>query len=409
MVIIALCIGIWSWSSWDAPAIADTISREKTFVVRPQSVSQQLHVAGTIIAGKSVAIVAPFDGVIREKRVQLGDHVTAGDVLAVMDTSDIASRYRDAQSAYLKAAMAVEALEKWQGSADMQRARRSLETAQSSLNLAEREVAKSKALLDQGIVSRNEYDGLVQQRDTQVSAVASARDELAATEARGDNANRQLVMLESENAESRLNDLKQQMAGAKIATAVAGIVTRLPLNRAGQSQTAVEPGASITRGTAMFAIADTDRFVFTGAVDEVDVNSVKIGQAVSIASDAFPSKTIDGRIVGVSAEAGGLDVGRSAPTFDVRATFSVDDPSLKQAIRIGMSARMTVQLYSNPLALVVPPSAILNTETGSQIRILKGKETALVPVSVGATFPQGIEIKSGLQVGDLVLDADLGG
>ena len=339
----------------------------------------------------------------------MGDHVTAGDVLAVMDTSDIASRYRDAQSAYLKAAMAVEALEKWQGSADMQRARRSLETAQSSLNLAEREVAKSKALLDQGIVSRNEYDGLVQQRDTQVSAVASARDELAATEARGDNANRQLVMLELENAESRLNDLKQQMAGAKIATAVAGIVTRLPMNRAGQSQTAVEPGASITRGTAMFAIADTDRFVFMGAVDEVDVNSVKIGQAVSIASDAFPSKMIDGRIVGVSAEAGGLDAGRSAPTFDVRATFSVDDPSLRQAIRIGMSARMTVQLYSNPLALVVPPSAILNTETGSQIRILKGNETALVPVSVGATFPQGIEIKSGLQVGDLILDADLGG
>lgn len=405
--IVGLGVGAWCWPEAQTgqriEAGSGTPSTEQVFVVKPLPVSQQLDMTGTIAAGKFVTIVAPFDGVIREKRVQLGEHVVAGDVLLSMNTSDIASRYRDAQSAYIKAAMAADALDKWETGSDMQRARRTLDAARLQLATLERQVADLKGLLDQGIVSRNEYDGVVQQRDAQANTVAGASDELATTQTRGNDENRKLVMLELENAQSRLSDLKQQMAGAKVATAIAGILTRPPDNGGRENPLSVEPGASVTRGAALFAIADTSTFIVTGAVDEIDVNRVKIGQAVTITSDAFPGTAVTGKIVSVSAEAGGKDISGRAPSFEVRASFEIGDGDVRGAIRIGMSARMTIETYANAVALIVPPSVIVKSGAGAQVRIRQNGDVVMAPVLLGKTFPEGVEVLSGISAGDRII------
>ncbi|NNU48838.1 HlyD family efflux transporter periplasmic adaptor subunit [Rhizobium sp. WYCCWR 11279] len=393
---------LWQPRESETQSIGKSTPSERTIVVESQAVSRQLDIVGTIAAGKSVAIVAPFDGVIRERHVQLGDPVRVGDVLVVMDTSDIASRYRDAQSVYLKAAMAADALEKWVNGPDMLRAKRALDVAQGGLATLDRQVGELKVLLDQGIVSRNEFDNLVQQRDTQKNTVDGTRDELDATQARGNDDNRKLVMLELENAQSRLNDLKQQMAGAKVATAVAGILTRPPVNASNREVISAEPGASVTRGAALFAIADTSSFMVTGVVDEIDVNRIKIGQPVTIASDAFPDQALHGNIVSVSAEADTTAGARSPPKFQVRASFSAPGETLRTSIKIGMSARMTVETYFNPAALLVPTDAVSRNGDQAVLTVVDNKGPALVPVILGETFPAGIEVISGLNAGSTV-------
>lgn len=184
--------------------------------------------------------------------------------------------------------------------------------------------------------------------------------------------------------------------GRAIETAVAGILTRPPLHGNSETQPSVEPGATVSRGAALFSIADTSSFTVAGAVDELDVNRVRIDQAVTIVSDAFPGSTINGRIVSVSAEAESGRHTSGAPSFGVRASFSIDDEALRKAVRIGMSARMTVETYSNQAALIVPPSAVIRSETEPRLRIRKGGKVIMVPVLLGATFPQEIEVVSGI-------------
>lgn len=220
---------------------------------------------------------------------------------------------------------------------------------------------------------------------------------------RGNDDNRQLVMLELENAQSRLRDLKQQMAGAKVATAVASILTRPPVNESGAPPVATEPGASVTRGAALFSVADTSTFLVTSSVDEIDVNRVKLGQRVSITSDAFPDHAIEGQVVNVSAEAAGPGNSGRPPSFDIRASFVVEDKELRRAIRIGMSARMTIETYSNEAALIVPPSVIIRSEAGPQVKLQRHGQSLLQPVLLGTTFPEGIEVVSGLSAGDIVM------
>ena len=141
----------------------------------------------------------------------------------------------------------------------------------------------------------------------------------------------------------------------------------------------------------------------TGAVDEVDVNRVKIGQLVKIESDAVPGGAISGRIVGISAEADGQGRNGEAPTFAVRATFVATGEALQQTIRIGMSARMTIETYSNPQSIILPPTAIIDASTVPKVRLQDDDGNSVVPITLGGSFPEGIEVLSGLKFGDRVL------
>ena len=376
---------------------------EHTITVAPVAAASFVTLAGTVGAEKTVPVVAPFDGVIRELRTQIGDVVQAGDPLVVMDDGEIATRVREAQAAFLKSSIAADLLDRWADSPEVIRARRALESAEASLALAERQMTETKRLFDRGIVSRNEYDGLVQQRDTQRKAVASAGMDLQTTLAHGDANSRRLAELDLKNTRSRFADVMAQADGKVVRAPIGGILSLPPISPQ-NNQPAVEiaSGARVSRGQAFFAVADTATLVVTGRVDEVDVNRIRIGQPVSITSDAFPGEAIPGRLIGISAEADTARGGSRAPSFEVRAAFPRD--AGRGQIRLGMSARMRIEIASNPQAIVVPIEAVRDPATNPTVQV-RDPETGkprLAQVRLGATQQQGIEILSGLREGDIV-------
>ena len=71
-----------------------------------------------------------------------------------------------------------------------------------------------------------------------------------------------------------------------------------------------------------------------------------------------------------------------------------------------MSARITVEVYSNPQALVVPHEAISNPGGVSYVRTYDPatERSASVPVVTGVQAPEtGVSIRSGLAPGALVV------
>ena len=70
-----------------------------------------------------------------------------------------------------------------------------------------------------------------------------------------------------------------------------------------------------------------------------------------------------------------------------------------------MSARITVEVYSNPQALVVPHEAISNAGGISYVRIYDPatERDASVPVVTGVSTETGVEIRSGLTPGTLIV------
>lgn len=373
--------------------------------VSQQPLSIKATIKGLVAAGKTVPVNAPFDGGVREKHVQFGDQVEVGDILVTMDRFEIETRLRDAQSAALKAAMALEQLTRWADGAEVGRAKRAAEAAESGLAKAERQAAEARGLVERGIISRNEYEGIVEQRDAQSMARVSAQDDLRAAMARGDAKNRRLAELEHTNAKLRLAELQDQFDGAVVRATVAGIVMRPPLNASltASMTTTIEPGARVSRGQSIFSIADVNALVVVGRADENDVNALRVGMEVEIDSDAFPGEPISGRLTSVSAEADSAQTGK-APTFEVRALLGSVAPARRAAIRIGMSARMTVTLRSDPKAVQIPISAVRNAPTNPTVQILgsDGVGVSERSITLGVTTELGVEVLSGLQIGEKI-------
>lgn len=403
-LIVTLVSVAWFWQASGPPPSKPVARSSRLFTVAPTSLVSRLTIGGTVGAGKTIPVMAPFDGAVRERPAQLGDRVAAGDVLLVMDGGEVQSRYREAQASFLKTAMAVEVLNRWDTSSDVMRAKRMLETAEAGLAVFERQTTETKGLLDRGIVSRNEYDALIQQRDTQRVTVASGRQDLQTTLERGSSDNRRLAELELTNARARLADLQQQVDGGTVLAAAAGILARPPASQLAPAVAVVEPGSRVTRGQPLFIIADTATLVMAGKVDEVDVNRIRVGQSVSITSDAFPGDPIAGRVTSVSAEANG-DQGSRVPSFDIRAAFSAEQATPRRGIRLGMSARMTIETRGSASAIVVPVEAVRGAPSAPMVRVhdpRSGQEIDRVVVP-GATNESGVEILSGLDAGDVVV------
>jgi HlyD family secretion protein len=394
----------YSWKPWLGGAATGASPTAKTFRVSSSPVARQLFVRATVGAGKAAPVLIPFDGIVQAVNVQLGDYVNAGDILMIMDCGDVESRSREAQSPFLKAAMALDALDHWENGPDVTRARRAVEAAEAMMSTLERQVAETKLLLDRGIVSRNEYDALAQQRDSQKLALGSARLDLAEVSKRGGSDSRRLAQLDLENAKAKLMDIRRQLDGAVIKAPAAGIVLRPPAQGLASGSTAglATAGTRIQRGQAAMVVADMTNPIVFGKVDEVDLHKIRIGQAVSVTSDAFAGVLL-GRVTGVSAEADPDSVTR-VPTFSVRAAVLGNNDDGFEGIKIGMSARMSIEFGPSAATIVIPINAISQRTDGATVTIVDTGTGIMQerPVKVGATTPAGIEVTGGLKDGDVL-------
>jgi HlyD family secretion protein len=376
----------------------------KTFRVKPGLSMSQLSIRGIVGAGRAVPVPIPFDGVIREMKAQFGNRVGAGDILIVMDSDEIEIKLREARSGLLKAAIALDAMNHWETGPEVSRAKRALEGAQTTLLKLERQAGDTKVLLDRGIVSRNEYESLVQQRDAQKLTVTGAQQDLADALKRGSADGRQLAELDLENAKAKLAETQRQFDGATIRAPTSGILLRPPLaNATTAAPTLVDNGTHVQRGQTALMIADLANLIVSSKVDEVDINRIRIGQGVSITSDAFPELSLSGRIVGGSAEAD-QDSSTRVPMFNVRAIIAEPGDAAQNVIRIGMSARMTINVDAKQDTIIVPIAAVQRGASGPMVRVIDAQTETQQDryVTLGATTPSGIEILSGVESGDVL-------
>lgn len=377
-------------------------------VVVARPLVQRLSLVGTVEAGSVVNLASPFDGAIREKLVEYGSRVERGQAMLVLDTTDIELQTREAEAAAIKASRAVEDLKSWGNSPDVMRARRAVIGAQMTYDELARKERESKALLARGIIPRVEYDGIAEQLKSQELQVTAARQDLGAVLERGNAENRRLATLELKTARKRLAELKRQMDGGLIEAPVAGLLLRpaTPSGGGGSNPASVDVGSRVGKGQPLFTIADTQTLNILTRVDELDVNRLAEGQAVEVVGDAFGSGPMTGQVVRISAQAAsGSSVGSRGATFDVMVVVNNIADEQRRRIRMGMSATVSIVTYENPLATVVPASAVRSGDGGTfvMVRDPVSGNPRTVPVVIGRSTEDGVEIIDGLQDGDVVV------
>lgn len=377
-----------------------------TVMAQATSVTARLSLVGTIEPARTVNVIAPFGGMVRDKRFAYGERVERGQTLFVMDSFELDLRLRDAEAAMLKAAQRVEELADWPRGAEVSRARRQVAGTERDAAQAQRRLRDAKPLIDQGIIPRQEYEDLHHQAEAQAAALTTAREDLDALLRRGGAEARRLAELDLASATARLTDLKEQRGRATVAAPVSGLVLKPPAT-AQTGATAVETGSSVTGNQILLLIAELDSVAVTARVDEMDVNRLRVGLPVTVTGDAFPGGPLHGRLAWVAHQASPAENGAPGASFALRVELPSLTEEQRAPVRIGMSANLSIILHDNPAGIVLPPEAVRRTASGPVVLRrdpTSGAEEA-VPVTLGEATPAGVEIRSGVRAGDMVVVA----
>lgn len=389
----------------EASASADL----RTVVVTPQRLASTITLSGQLVPRREVQVVSPISGTVAATHFQYGAQVTRGQRLVDLDTTEIESRYRQAQAQYIKALRRFNELEDWENNVEVARVRRTISKTKLQLETQKQKRDEAAFLLERGVIPAAEHEAAEQQlRNLQLDYEAGQQD-LASVLAKGGAEEKQVAQLDLDNARIRLQTLEDTLQKSVVHAPVAGVILQPRRGGGGKSDQDGErlaKGRSVTQGALLLTIGDLDGLSVTGEVDEVDIAKVRLGQPVDIRGDAFPGLELTGAIAHVSAQAGQTGQGKNTfPLFEIMVTIEDLTPAQRQQLRLGMSANLEVVVYEKPDSLLVPFGAV-QTRNGKAWLRVRDRQTGgvkQVEVDTGVTTVDAVEIVRGLEPGDEVV------
>jgi len=375
---------------------------EASLVVSPQTFVASVNFAGRIAPGDRIDLSAPFDAVVSRVNFAYGDQVEAGQVLIQLDPEEVGRGRVEAEVAWLKAEEEASRMQNWAIGPDMRSAQRAVTAAEDDLNDLRIKLAETKALLDRGLVPRSEYDGLMQQLRQREAAAAAARETLADTARRGQGGDRRIALLQRDAARSRYSAAIATQ-GAAIRAPEAGVIVR-PDSSGEQGDKGVHAGGRINKGQLLGVIASAAGLDVVFTLDEADLNAVVPGQKAVVTGPGFGAASLHGTVMGVAGEADAT-IGAGKAVFAARVRLDPLPAEAARRVRIGMTANIAIVTYEKPLALVVPPQAVLGSapNTAVMVRPDRGGPAQRRAITIGRVGPAGVEVLSGLRVGETIV------
>jgi HlyD family secretion protein len=161
-------------------------------------------------------------------------------------------------------------------------------------------------------------------------------------------------------------------------------------------------GAYPLTDTPVMELADLGTLYANVPVDEIDRPAVKVGQAAIVTLDALPTAPLTGTVTSIS-PAPSSSSSDTATTYEVKV--SVGTPP--EGVSTGMTAKVEIQTESRNGVPVIPTSLVQTDSTTGETYVDKvgaDGQAVRTTITLGLRSGTNIEVKSGLQVGDQVLE-----
>jgi HlyD family secretion protein len=156
-------------------------------------------------------------------------------------------------------------------------------------------------------------------------------------------------------------------------------------------------GDLVSPGTITFRLDDLNKLMVDVEVPEVDINSIKIGQPVSLTFDAIQNKDYSGKVTEV-AKVGDTIGG----VVEFKVTLQILNPDSQ--VLPGMTAAVNITVNKKENVLLVPNRAVRLVNNQYVIYLVRNGTQVMVPIVIGSTSDTNSEIVSGdVQEGDVII------
>src|SRR6266850_2899721 len=342
-------------------AAAQKMQTELTqvYVVRPQPAAEAgLSLAATTQAIQDSIIYARTSGYLRKRYVDIGDHVTTGQLLAEVDSPEIQQQLRQAR-------------------ADLQQSERNRDLQKANLDLAKVTMARYEAADAEGAVAKQALDQSVATHRTAQAAVAAAEANVESNRA---NVQRLQEM-------TSFQRILAPFSGTVIQRNVdvgALITAGSPVNN-----TAVAPSSVTGAASGLFEVARIDSLRVFVNVPQAYAPNVKVGLPVQIAVRGQLGHPVTGK---VTRTAGAIDPGTRT------LLTQVDIPNESHRLLPGMFVYVTFKIAPSGMHWRVPATAVIFNAQGTRVALVgPGNTLRLQEVVLGRDFGTSIDIQAGLR------------
>lgn len=158
------------------------------------------------------------------------------------------------------------------------------------------------------------------------------------------------------------------------------------------------PGINVGLGAANYTIVNPDTMYFDAEVEETYLSSVKIGQKVKIFLDAYPEETFVGVVESVGVVAFVSSTGGNA--YHIRITLP-ENTDLRFRVGMGGDSKIIVDVTEETVK--VPFTAVVS-DSFDYVWVVDSNKVKKVEVKLGKTSFDEVEILSGLEEGQLIVD-----
>jgi HlyD family secretion protein len=387
-----------------APPVArvTTVAPEQTTIRRT---SEQ---PGQIEAVEVTPINAKLVGYVRSIAVDIGDHVTKGQVMAELRVPEVEADLKR-KRAMIDQAQA----EKKQAEAAVEVSRAGLASAEAKVAEVQAGVQRSDADVARWRLEFARIDQLFRERAQTGSLLDETRNKLKGAEATQEEVRAQVRSAEAALAEAKalldkaLSDVQAAIARVevarfdaeqaeamenytKLAAPYDGVVTRRGIDT-GQLTT---PGAT---GEPLFVVARSEVVTIAVGVPETDAPFVNTGDVALVRAPALVGRTFEGKVTRTS---WALD----SATRTLRA--EIDLPNPDGVLRPGLYVYVAIVVEEHKDVLTLPSTAVFKDGEKALCVAVSGGRAHRKEIKVGLSDGKRTEVLSGLEEGERIVEAN---
>ncbi|GAA0503681.1 hypothetical protein Ade02nite_35580 [Paractinoplanes deccanensis] len=389
------------------------------------TVAEIVEAPGAVTARAAATVSAPAAGTLAELRVESGQRVSRGQVVAVIDSPELEARRRSAERALDESSGgqvtvgdssafsavrhqtdtnaekaykdAREAAARITDPALRQALLQQVDSAKRQYNVASSAAAAALRSVEQGVASLGDAVNSLSsaQRLQAQQAYELADAAVDALTVRAPVAG--VVQLGGvAGGGGSLTDLLSAGAGAATSSSSAG--GSLP----GVDE-AVPRGGYVAAGTPILTVVDVSRLGLTAEVDETDVLLVKEDTAATVELDAASGATYRAKVRSIDLLP--TTSARGGVSYKVRLDLSggeTADGAPAPTPRPGMSAVVRLEVREATDAVTVPASAIISVDGQDTVWAVRGDRYERVPVTLGVQGEDVVQVTEGLDAGQRI-------
>jgi len=331
-----------------AEAQAGAVQPLRVVVVKPKAKSSDraMSLPGSILALEETTLYPRANGYVRTWKVDIGDAVKEGTLLAEIDTPDAQQQLAQAE-------------------AQLAQAEAALAQAKANRAFAETNLQRYQALTPKGAASEQELDKAKSQFEVDTANVEVATANVAAQRA-------------------NLRRLAQVQGFSRVVAPFAGTINARTIER----------GALVSPSTPLFKLSHTDTVRVLLQIPQDVAPSVTVGAPAKVSVREFAGRAFEGK---VARSAAALDPGSRTMTTEVRV------PNEKHELLAGMYAQVAITLPSPHRVFELPASAVMTDARGVHVGVVENETIRLTPVIVERDNGATIEIASGIHETDTIV------